>query len=262
MEKIKTNLDRKQLSSDYIRSKQDFANVVKGAKGLGKPYWQTNWFYGTVGVTAVAIIVTAVTLSSSDTPAEEPDNNNMVVMTSADDQKENPIVEESEETNDSEKEVVISDSPEESNEETSAQNTSSSEEETSSQQTSQNTTEETSNNTAARTAPDKEEEVVEVEVGLPNVAGVSGGPISFRDFCDPLGIQVDGGVLIHQYTIQYRSCARDITARIRGNRLPSQVCEEIRDCGTPIEVTFSNFKAEDRNGNPVQLKEFSLTTRP
>ena len=42
----------------------------------------------------------------------------------------------------------------------------------------------------------------------------------------------------------------------------NQVCDEIRDCGSPIEVTFSNFKAEDRDGNPVQLKKFSLTTHP
>lgn len=260
MEKIKTILDRKQLSSDYIRSKQDFANVVKGAKGLGKPYWQTNWFYGTVGVATVAIIVTAVTLSGSDTPEKNPEKNNVVAMSATNDQEKDPVVKETPEiTGNQEVDADPAEAQQETSEENNSQSSSS--EENSANTSSQSSQEEPANNTAART---QETEVVEkkAEVGLPNVAGVSGGPISFKDFCDPLGIQVDGGVLIHQYTIQYRSCARDITARIRGNRLPSQVCEEIRDCGSPIEVTFSNFKAEDRDGNPVQLKEFSLTTRP
>lgn len=260
MEKIKTILDREPISSDYIRSKQDFANVVKGAKGLGKPYWQTNWFYGTVGVVAVAVIVTAITLSSSDTPVKKPDNNQAVVMTSADDQKKDPVIKEAKENTDSEEEVVAADSEETSNEEETSQSNTNSEETTTTQST-QNTSEGTTN-TAARKTQEEEEVVKKAEIGMPNLAGVTGGPIAFRDFCDPLGIQVDGGVMIHQYTIQYRSCARDITARIRGNRLPSQVCDEIRDCGSAIEVTFSNFKAVDRDGKPVQLKAFSLITKP
>ena len=53
-----------------------------------------------------------------------------------------------------------------------------------------------------------------------------------------------------------------MTVRIGGNLLPRELCAEIADCGAPVEVTFSNFKAEDRNGNPVKLKAFSLVTSP
>ncbi|MCR9173393.1 MAG: hypothetical protein NXI10_12910 [bacterium] len=260
MEKIKTILDRKPLSSEYIRSKQDFANVVKGAKGLGKPYWQTNWFYGTVGVAAVAIIVTAVTLADSDIPEKSPKNNAIVAAAETDDSTKEDVSQ----NNSEQLESLV-------NEEGNSAEVENSTEETSSKDdnSEENTTTSTSNNdnteiaaSTARSAEETQEAEKKPEIGLPNVAGVTGGPIAFKDFCDPLGIQVNGGVLIHQYTIQYRSCARDITARIRGNRLPAQVCDEIRDCGSPIEVTFSNFKAEDSDGNPVQLKEFSLTTRP
>lgn len=261
MEKIKTILDRKQLSSEQIRSKQDFANVVNGAKGLGKPYWQTNWFYGTVGVATVAIIVTAVTLSSSDAPDKDPKQNNVLAMSATNDEEKNSVVRETLKSTENQKlESSADSSPEVPVEENNTQPVTP--EVPPSVAVNENPVEESVNNTAARTKQENEVEEKKVEAGLPNVAGVSGGPIAFKDFCDPLGIQVNGGVLIHQYTIQYRSCARDITARIRGNRLPDQVCDEIRDCGSPIEVTFSNFKAEDRDGNPVQLKEFSLTTHP
>ena len=261
MEKIKTILDRKPLSSEYIRSKQDFANVVKGAKGLGKPYWQTNWFIGTVGVAAVAIIVTAVTLSSSEDP-KKPDHNQVITAMNAESQPEVPSMvsgdlAQIEETSD---DVNI-----ELEEETIAvendQNVPSDRQETQTV-SSNNREEEIPSTTVARELPLKVEEPETVELGLPNVAGVTGGPIAFKDFCDPLGIQVDGGVIIHRYTLQYRSCARDITVRIGGNRLPPEVCQEIADCGAPIEVTFSNFKAEDRSGNAVKLKSFSLVTVP
>jgi len=261
MEKIKTILDRKQLSSEHIRSKQDFANVVNGAKGLGNPYWQTNWFYGTVGVATVAIIVTAVTLSSADTSDEEPEKNNVVAMAATNDQEKDPVEEVLSQSKDNQEvDLNVDDIPEASTEESDSKSTPSEVQPSNTQD--QDSGNDTANNTAARTAEKKDDSEKVAEVGMPNVAGVSGGPIAFKDFCDPLGIQVKGGVLIHQYTIQYRSCARDITARIRGNRLPAQVCDEIRDCGAAIEVTFSNFIAEDREGNAVQLKEFSLTTRP
>jgi hypothetical protein len=258
MEKIKTILDREPISSQYIGSKQDFANVLDGAKGLGKPYWKSTWFYGTVGVTAVAIIVAAVTLTNSDDPLKNP----KVDLTASaalsetsigdDTPEEVPADNAVEFTEDGLEEgtdVVTSAAPEEIIEERPAARIVELAE-----------TDQQSANLMRTAKPQEEPE--EVEIGLPNVAGVSKGPISFKDFCDPLGIQVGNGILIHQYTIQYRSCARDVSARVRGNRLPNGVCDEIQDCGAPIEVTFSNFKAEDRNGNTVDLKPFSLVTRP
>lgn len=186
MEKVKTILDRKQLSSEHIRSKQDFANVVNCAKGLGKPYWQTNWFYGTVGVATVAIIVTAVTLSSSDTTDENPDKNNVVAMAATDDREKEPVIEDNSESKDNQEvDSNIEDTPEASNEENNSQPTSP--DDTPSDTQNQNSVNETANNSAARTAPVNEETEKMTEVGLPNVAGVSGGPIAFRDFCDPMG---------------------------------------------------------------------------
>jgi len=260
MEKIKTILDRKPLSSDYIRSKQDFANVVKGAKGLGKPYWQTNWFYGTVGVAAVAILVTAVTLSSSEDSIKNPDQKQVMTALNKNSEPKEPSVSAKNPAQEKETPIAENDPSEEVPAPENNQRTQPNEE---TQNTVSRESEEVDTSEArTRELPNEEEESKEVEIGMPNVAGVTGGPIAFKDFCDPLGIQVDGGVIIHQYTIQYRSCARDITMRIRGNQVPQVVCNEISDCGSPIEVTFSNFKATNKDNNAVKLKAFSLVTVP
>lgn len=259
MEKIKTILDREPLSSQYIGSKQDFANVLDGAKGLGKPYWKSTWFYGTVGVTAVAIIVAAVTLTNSDDPIEKPKGD----LTAAMAMSETSLNEENSTGIRVKESVDLAAKPVENEilEELPAEPTAAIEEEIPVARRTLNT-EPDPQRVVMNQPPTADPDPEEIEIGLPNVAGVSNGPISFKDFCDPLGIQVGNGILIHQYTIQYRSCARDVSARVRGNRLPMGVCDEIHDCGAPIEVTFSNFKAEDRSGNTVDLESFTLVTRP
>lgn len=250
MEKIKTILDRQPLSSEYIRSKQDFGKVMKGTQGTNTPIWKSSWFYGTVGVATVAIIVTAVTLTSSDTP-KKPDTPKKQVMASnieGTDSSTDKVFTQGETPSDNveapvdtEARPTVSEIP--------AENPT--------PRVTPQEQEEPNPAFMARQTPDPEPEVSN-ELQLPNIAGVTGGPIAFRDFCDPIGIQVGEGVLIYSYTIQYRSCARDVTARINGNLIPQVICNEIQDCGSNIEVTFSKIKARDRNNNAVQLKDFTL----
>ena len=254
MDKIKTILDRKPLSSEYIRSKQDFTKVTNGAKGLSKPYWKTNWFYGAVGVATIAVIVVVVSLVEAETAENktqervaESEVAEAVTRVPNDENGIDPVVETATIDSSAKVEKALPKSVVEEVKDPIA-NT--------------KVVEETPETKVVRQAPQEEQVTEVVEIGMPNVAGVTNGPISFKDFCDPMGIQVGNGVLIHQYTIQYRSCARDVTARIRGNRLPVQLCNEIRDCGSAIEVTFSNFAAEDRDGNVVELKSFTLVTSP
>lgn len=254
MDKIKTILDRKQLCSEYIRSKQDFTKVTIGAKGLSKPYWKTNWFYGTVGVATIAVIVVVVALNNGGIPEEktqEPTakSGQIVAVTEVpNEENEVDLVVESDVVDSSE--TIDKSLPKPVSEKVQAP------------VSKEEVVEEVPEISVVRQSVPEEEAKETAEIGMPNVAGVTSGPISFKDFCDPMGIQVGNGVLIYQYTIQYRSCARDVTARIRGNRLPVQLCNEIRDCGSAIEVTFSNFAAEDREGNIVELKPFTLVTSP
>ena len=56
MERIKTILDRKPMSSEYINSKQDFNTVLSGVQKVKTPMYKSGWFYGTVGLATVAIV--------------------------------------------------------------------------------------------------------------------------------------------------------------------------------------------------------------
>lgn len=59
MTKMKTqfNLDRKQLTSEHINSRQDFDKVLKGSQAANAPFWKSPWFYGPTGLATIAVIV-------------------------------------------------------------------------------------------------------------------------------------------------------------------------------------------------------------
>ena len=65
MEKIKTIVDREPLSSSYIGSKQNFGHVLSQVKNLKPPVWKTFWFYGPVGLSAIAITVSVASINAS-----------------------------------------------------------------------------------------------------------------------------------------------------------------------------------------------------
>jgi len=247
MEKIKTILDRKPVSSDYIKSKQDFGKVIKGVKALSPPVYKSAWFYGAVGVAAVAITVAAVTLTGSDVPHDKApmDTSQIASNLPPEDKKAAPVVEKRESEQDHsktkqevKKKIEVKSKPSEV------------------LKTAQNEPD-----VEKLTVMKKVEETVpDLDSDMPHISGISSGPIDFKDFCNPLGIQVDNGVLIYRSTIPSRSCARDVTANIRGNRIPQTLCDEIRDCGNPIEISFMNIEGQDRKGNNILLKDFTVVT--
>lgn len=74
MKKRKTNVDREHLSSDFIKSKQDFGTVLNQVKLLQKPVWKSAWFYGPVGLAVVAVVASAATFNpASQAPLEVSD---------------------------------------------------------------------------------------------------------------------------------------------------------------------------------------------
>lgn len=250
MEKIKTILDRKPLSSEYIRSKQDFGKVMKSAQGANAPIWKSPWFYGTVGVATVAIVVAVVTLTGPDNPIDQNQVETKVAAASNLSEVDN-------QEPDNSTEILATASQEEKNE--TPVKTVSVKEPDEPQKAKREKPEETGVISPKKIEEAKEEAKAAAELGVPNIAGVSSGPISFKDFCNPLGLQVSNGI-IYEYTIQYRSCARDVTFKIRGNKIPQTVCDEIQDCGNNIEISFLNIKTQAKSGDVVYLKNFSVVT--
>lgn len=74
MEKHKINLDRKKVSSEEIKAKQNFDQVLKNHHVTPKSFLQKGWFWGTVGLASVAAvsILTFTSLNSADeNPTQE-----------------------------------------------------------------------------------------------------------------------------------------------------------------------------------------------
>lgn len=70
MEKIKTIVDREPVSSDYIAARQEFGNVLKHVSKAKVPVWKSGWFYGPVGMAAVAVTLSVTTFDPASAGTE------------------------------------------------------------------------------------------------------------------------------------------------------------------------------------------------
>jgi len=241
MEKIKTILDRKPVSSEYINSKQDFNKVMDGFQKLKPPVMKSGWFYGTVGLATIAMIVTAVSMSSLNLSEKEnlatKNSENTTSIKQKTNNTDNVVLAKAEKKSDSKTEPVVI-APVKPIQEVTPEETPSNE----------------------RVSIPVEETTVEItKITQPHIAGVLSGPIAFNDFCDPMGVQVNEDIVIVEYTIHYFSCKQEVTAKIRGSKLPLSVCQELQQCGERIEVDFLYIKGYDKKtGNPVRFDSFTL----
>lgn len=241
MEKIKTILDRKPLSSDYISSKQDFGKVLKGVQHLKPPVWKSAWFYGTVGVAAIAVVVTAVSLSGGDSKNTRDELATTQVQETISTKKQ---------TTKPKTNTALLAQNDQLPQENTVQNPSTPEPvHTEISETQIERTE----NTPVVVEEETTEEARTVKNTMPHIAGVFNGAIPFDDFCDPNGIQVNNDIEILSYTIQYYSCTRDVTANIRGSKIPETVCQEIGDCGQRIMVYMTNIKGRDVHTGEIHI---------
>ena len=242
MEKINTILDRKPINSEYINSKQDFNKVKNGFQKLKPPVFKQTWFYGAVGMAAVAMVFIAVSLTSADDDKE--------MIASADVKNETPLEQEPSEK----KAVLVADLSDQEEDVPEVEPV-----------LAKSTIEKPA--PIAEKPPTVERRVVAKpsliretpKITQPHIAGVFGGAIAFVDFCDPAGIQVNKDIAIVEYTIHYMSCTQDVTFKMRGGKIPPGVCNELRNCGEQIEIDFRNVKGYNKNtGKAVAFGNFSL----
>lgn len=78
MEKHKVNLDRPNISSEEIKAKQNFDQIIKNYHVTPKSFLQKGWFWGTVGLASVAAITVFSFTSIKSADAEK---ENKVVQT-------------------------------------------------------------------------------------------------------------------------------------------------------------------------------------
>ena len=77
MKKLKINVDRPQIKSEDIASRQNFDKVLDGYQKLKPPIYKNPWFYGAIGVASLAILLTIGSLNSkTDTNENKITSNN------------------------------------------------------------------------------------------------------------------------------------------------------------------------------------------
>lgn len=57
MKNRKINLDRPQIDSKEIQAGMNFGLVMTGYQAMSKPFYKTNWFFGTTGLASIGLIV-------------------------------------------------------------------------------------------------------------------------------------------------------------------------------------------------------------
>ena len=245
MDKIKTILDREPLSSDYIRSRQDFDQVVSAAKVAQKPIWKSAWFYGVTGLTSIAIVI-AISVSGGKEQQKEPyvigqtvdpsevqttkprlkssDSGNFSMAIGNPTKKETAVEEHTSAVEDREersvqtpifKEPVITEDEE---------------------------------IPVVKTVEKREENPKTTPSNnyMPNFGGVYEGNVPVDLLCGGNGIQSNGTLAVTSFTISYFDGKQNVTARVRGNKIPYDVCEDLGRYNVGTEIFITNIYAEDR----------------
>jgi hypothetical protein len=263
MEKTKTVLDREPLNSEYINSRQDFSKVVSGYKALKPPFWKSAWFYGTAGLATIAI-VTSVVLYNPDTdnmssiqqkavatpvikePTKkkvEPKRNYIAQVSNTDNQLVQTNDRPGSDTEPDQVATVESDVNEVIDEpqpnDQIANNSNSS---------GQNRRE-ADNGPGSSGTPNM----------LPNIAGVYFGEIPYFKLCGNSGMEVNNDLAIISFKVQYYIGRESIEREIKGNRIPSDLCEDISRNSMGNTVFFTDIRAEHRvSGRTTHLNSMHL----
>lgn len=81
MNNRKMNLDRPKISSEEIRSRQNFDQILGNLKVPHKPFYKKTWFWGTTGLATVAVAIGLTAFVNNKTSIDE--NNSTLVSTTA-----------------------------------------------------------------------------------------------------------------------------------------------------------------------------------
>lgn len=57
MKNRKMNIDRPQMSSKEVQAGMNFGQLMVGYQAMSKPFYKSNWFFGTTGLASIGLIV-------------------------------------------------------------------------------------------------------------------------------------------------------------------------------------------------------------
>ena len=256
MDKIKINLDREKLSSEYIHSKQDFKQV-QNQVSLQTNTFKNTWFYGTIGIASIATFV-VITFSNSNQSKNET-NSTLTKKTIINKKKETLVA--SNFTN-----VVLAS--------VSAP--------IPRFQSAIMKKKESSIDLKNQIVGSKKEEIPKVEAvvdhlppviakkkentpisapeklnNFPQINGVYKGEITQSKLCGA-GIVINSSVVVLNFTIQYSTNRGDKTLLVEGNKLPPSVCEEMKQYGIDQMIFITEIIGTDKIGKVLNFTSMNL----
>lgn len=261
MEKINSILDREPISSEQIRSKQDFNQIMKEVKLTKQPFYKTGWFYGTTGLASIAAIVGVSSLMLSDNvEAQEKsalkaiekfqDENivagNQVLIAQAD-----PIEQETDEV--IQIDEVVRPAFDKSSQKPVRVN---SEKEV--------TTNEIEPVVETIIEKEPEKAITRLDatsygyaMRFPRIGNVEKGRINVENLCSNNKIESDG-VVITSFSIMFYDGHETIEKEIEGNVIPSDVCAAIEKYNLKRYIYFTNIRGVSERGEIVVIQNMNL----
>ena len=249
MEKIKTIVDRERLGSDYIESRQNFGQVLNEVNQLKPPVWKSAWFYGPVGVSVLAVVVSITAFDPPSSMAmsnteQNPDYKALVAHVKSESKsprntiafdKTTTLEHELEESSSTvhPKEIIT-------------------------------TEHKAANSVVIEEVPvenDVNESVVESKYiyngSFPNIDGVFNGDISVNQLLNGGGITSNPSLTITGFTINYFDGSEVVSSNVSGNKIPMEIGTMIKDYNIGGMIYITNIKANHEDGFDVSMSSLN-----
>jgi len=228
----KVNLDRKPLDTAYVQQKQDFQQLISMYKKGTTPVWKQPLFYGVVGLASFAAVAVSTLVDFNSTPIEKKttlvreeikgDLAPRVIMAahgSADSMLEDKAKVSMPEvrpttfkTNTTKKDKLVAAEPEE-----------------------RLSTVEPMGSLV--TSP-------KIKAVIPNISGASQGTLRASQLCGSEGITMDEETNITTFQVLYTVGLREKVVRVKGNKIPEEVCKDLERSGFEQMVFITEIKGE------------------
>lgn len=260
MKHFKINVGRKNLSSDYIRSKQNFETVLKGVKLSKSSMWKSTWFYGSIGLAGLATIMGYKFYNSEN-------HLNETIITQGTVHKEDikefdflpikPLA--SEVTMACGYSEKMEEDVRESINKNTASNTPvvSTKEKTGEQLPAVSQTEvevnESKKETTQKVKP-------MVRSSMPSISGVYNGDISWETFKEGV-VFLGEDLIVKQFSIQYTTRIGDKTISVQGDKIPLDVVAELENLGLNQTVFITNVVGKSLDGELLRFVSMDLNLK-
>lgn len=263
MNNFKINIDRKKLDPEYIQSKQNFNEVLNQVAIANTSIFKSTWFYGTVGLATIAVIIT-VSLSNSQNPS----NDKIITKDKISAQKPNtPLLASVTPTN----KVVYDSAPVIHKKPKVQRNVKKAEVNTRQTEPLPQPVETTiveerepvymvdgRQVTKEQLQELQNQKKIKPKSYMPNFSGVYNGEIAYSNMCGG-ELRVNDDVKISSFSIQYSSRYGDKTHHVDGNVLPESVCREIRELNIDQMIYVTNIIGRDSLGANHSFVAMNLT---